>query len=179
MCRNMRLSPAIFPSRWRRWSCWGGWRAPGPGAALAAPTGRRPRGPWETVAIEALASRPIASLSGGQLQRMLLARALVCQPEVLLLDEPTANIDVRAEENIFALLKRFSDAMTIIVVSHDVAFISGYVHRVGCLNQTLVCHETESISGKTIEELYGASVRMIDHAHAMPIDWQQKVEKTP
>lgn len=148
---------------------WGGFGRTDREAAQAA---------LEAVAIGGLASRAIASLSGGQLQRMLLARALVCQPEVLLLDEPTANIDVRAEENIFALLKRFNDTMTIIVVSHDVAFISGYVHRVGCLNQTLVCHETESISGKTIEELYGASVRMIDHAHAMPVAWQQKVEKT-
>lgn len=149
---------------------WGGFGRADRAAAQAA---------LETVAIGGLAARPIASLSGGQLQRMLLARALVCQPEVLLLDEPTANIDVRAEENIFALLKRFSDAMTIIVVSHDVAFISGYVQRVGCLNQTLACHETESIDGKTIEELYGASVRMIDHAHATPVDWRQKAEKTP
>ena len=55
--------------------------------------------------------------------------------------------------------------MTIIVVSHDIAFISGYVNRVGCLNTTLLCHETEAISGKTIEELYGAPVKMIHHAH--------------
>ena len=57
--------------------------------------------------------------------------------------------------------------MTIIVVSHDIGFISGYVDRVGCLNRTLVCHETGAISGKTIEELYGAPVRMIDHAHSL------------
>ena len=55
--------------------------------------------------------------------------------------------------------------MTIIVVSHDVAFISGYVNRVGCLNRTLVCHETRDISGKTIEELYGGPVKMIQHVH--------------
>lgn len=119
----------------------------------------------ETVEITQIAAQPIANLSGGQLQRVLIARALVCQPEILLLDEPTANIDIRAEENIFSLLKQYNEQMTIIVVSHDVAFISGYVDRVGCLNQTLVCHETESIDGKTIEDLYGASVRMIHHAH--------------
>jgi zinc transport system ATP-binding protein len=55
--------------------------------------------------------------------------------------------------------------MTIIVVSHDVGFISGFVHRAGCLNRTLVCHRTEEISGKTIEQLYGSSVRMINHSH--------------
>jgi len=119
----------------------------------------------DAVEIRHIAKQPIASLSGGQLQRMLIARALVCEPEILLLDEPTANIDVQAEENIFSLLKQYNEGMTIIVVSHDIAFISGYVHRVGCLNQTLVCHETESINGKTIEELYGVPVRMIQHAH--------------
>ena len=96
---------------------------------------------------------------------MLIARALTSQPEILVLDEPTANIDVQAEENIFALLKQYNEHMTIIVVSHDIAFISGYVDRVGCLNRNMICHETENISGKTIEELYGAPVKMIHHHH--------------
>jgi len=112
-----------------------------------------------------IAGRPIGSLSGGQLQRVLIARALACRPEILILDEPTANIDIRAEENIFAILKHRNDRMTVIVVSHDIAFISGYVNRVACLNQTLVCHATSEISGKTIEDLYGAPVKMIHHAH--------------
>lgn len=112
-----------------------------------------------------IAGRPIGSLSGGQLQRVLIARALACQPEILILDEPTANIDMRVEEDIFGLLKQYNARMTIIVVSHDIAFISGYVGRVACLNRTLVCHTTDAISGKTIEELYGAPVRMIHHAH--------------
>ena len=117
------------------------------------------------VEIAELANSPIQALSGGQVQRMLIARALASQPEILILDEPTANIDIQAEENIFSLLKKYNDHMTIIVVSHDIAFISGYVNRVGCLNTTLLCHETEVISGKTIEELYGAPVKMIHHAH--------------
>jgi len=119
----------------------------------------------EVVEIPHLAARPIAGLSGGQVQRMLIARALAGRPEILVLDEPTANIDLQAEENIFALLKQYNEHMTIIVVSHDIAFISGYVDRVGCLNRTLLCHETEAISGKTIEELYGTPVKMIHHAH--------------
>ena len=119
----------------------------------------------EVVEIAHLAEAPISSLSGGQVQRMLIARALTSQPEILVLDEPTANIDVQAEENIFALLKQYNEHMTIIVVSHDIAFISGYVDRVGCLNRSMICHETENISGKTIEELYGAPVKMIHHHH--------------
>jgi len=119
----------------------------------------------KAVEIDNIWNQSIDSLSGGQLQRMLIARALAPKPDILILDEPTANIDVRAEEDIFALLKQYNDHMTIIVVSHDIGFISGYVDRVACLNQTLLCHTTSEISGKTIEELYGAPVRMIQHVH--------------
>ena len=122
------------------------------------------------VHIEDIARRRINTLSGGQLQRVLIARALACEPELLMLDEPTANIDLRAEEDLFALLRDFNRRMGIIVVSHDVAFISGYVDRVGCLNRTLACHKTGEISGKMIEELYGAPVRMIQHIHGEAAD---------
>jgi zinc transport system ATP-binding protein len=119
----------------------------------------------EAVEIADIAAQPLGTLSGGQMQRALIARALVSDPELLVLDEPTANIDIRAEEDLFSLLRQYRTHMTIIVVSHDVAFISGYVDRVGCLNKTLVCHGTESINSKSIEELYGAPVRRIFHEH--------------
>ena len=119
----------------------------------------------QALELEGIAKNQVSTLSGGQIQRMLIARALASDPKILILDEPTANIDIKAEEDIFALLKKYNERMTIIVVSHDIGFISGYVNRVGCLNRTLVCHDTGDISGKTIEELYGAPVRMIDHSH--------------
>ncbi|MEZ5477407.1 MAG: ABC transporter ATP-binding protein [Thiolinea sp.] len=112
-----------------------------------------------------LAPRLIGALSGGQLQRVLLARALVSQPQLLILDEPTANIDMRLESDIFDQLKRLNQRMTILVVSHDIAFISNYVHRVACLNRTLVCHQTERIDGQMIQDLYGDEVRMVHHQH--------------
>lgn len=112
-----------------------------------------------------IAKRQIGSLSGGQLQRVLLARALVGEPRILILDEPTANIDQRMEGEIFDLLKALNARMTILVVSHDVAFISRYVRRVACINRTLVCHKTDAIDGQVIQELYGEHVRMIAHAH--------------
>ena len=96
---------------------------------------------------------------------MLIARALCADPEILILDEPTANIDMRAEEDIFDLLRRLNARMTILVVSHDVGFISRYVTRVGCLNRTLMCHQTADITGVHIEELYGTPVTMIQHEH--------------
>lgn len=116
--------------------------------------------------IEDLKHRILNTLSGGQLQRVLIARALVGDPRILILDEPTSNVDSRMEEDIFDLLKKLNEKSTIIVVSHDIGFISEYVNRVACLNQTLICHETAAISGKTIEELYGGSVHMIQHSHS-------------
>lgn len=112
-----------------------------------------------------LAKRQLSSLSGGQLQRVLMARALACEPRILILDEPTANIDMRVETEIFDLLKQLNSRMTIIVVSHDVGFISGYVDRVACLNRTLMCHHTATIDGETIRDLYAADVRMVEHVH--------------
>ncbi|QEP42513.1 metal ABC transporter ATP-binding protein [Ectothiorhodospiraceae bacterium BW-2] len=115
------------------------------------------------VEAESIAKRQIGNLSGGQLQRVLLARALVSRPQLLLLDEPTANIDQRLEGEIFELLRQLNQRMTIVVVSHDIAFISRYVNRVACINQTLVCHPTDAISGEIVQDLYGESVRMIHH----------------
>ena len=115
--------------------------------------------------IEHIASRRLNTLSGGQLQRVMLARALVSQPDLLLLDEPTSNIDARLESEIFDLLRELNKRMAIIVVSHDIGFISGYVERVACLNRTLVCHDTESIDGRTLHELYGPGVHMVAHHH--------------
>lgn len=111
-----------------------------------------------------LVRRRIGTLSGGQLQRVLLARALVAEPLILILDEPTANIDQRMEGDIFDLLARLNARLTILVVSHDIAFISGYVDRVACLNRTLVCHTTERVDGDLIHQLYGDNIRHVAHA---------------
>ncbi len=117
------------------------------------------------VEIESLAARQIGCLSGGQLQRVLLARALVADPRILLLDEPTSNVDQRAENEIFDLLKTLNERMTILVVSHDIAFVSSYVNRVACINRTLLCHPTAEIDGDLIHELYGEHVSMVAHRH--------------
>ncbi len=112
-----------------------------------------------------LARRRLDTLSGGQLQRVLLSRALACEPEILILDEPTANIDQRVETEIFDLLKKLNEQMTIIVVSHDIAFITYYVTRVACLNRTLMVHDTAHIDGKLLDQLYGTHVHAVEHHH--------------
>lgn len=112
-----------------------------------------------------LAARRIGTLSGGQLQRVLLARALAGAPEILILDEPTANIDQRVESDIFDLLATLNRRLTILLVSHDIAFISEYVSRVACLNRTLLCHGTTAVNAETIQQLYGGRVRLVAHRH--------------
>ncbi len=115
--------------------------------------------------IQGLAQRPINTLSGGQLQRVLVARALASQPKILLLDEPTANIDHRAEKDIFDLFKELNERMSILIISHDIAFVSDYINTVFCLNKTLVCHDATPVTSHTIQEMYGHHVSEVHHNH--------------
>lgn len=117
-----------------------------------------------TLDIEPLEKKPIGTLSGGQIQRVMLARALTGKPDILLLDEPTANVDIHAEKNIFDFLKTLSQkGITILVVSHDIGFISPYIKRVACINKTLICHETQKLNAEFMQELYGFPIRAIKH----------------
>lgn len=119
----------------------------------------------EKVGAGDLEHRRIGQLSGGELQRVLVARALASDPDVLLLDEPTASIDYRAEENFFDLLRRLNQEVTIMVVSHDIGFITSHVNRVACLNRTLICHPTEELSSELLASVYETPVEMIAHQH--------------
>jgi zinc transport system ATP-binding protein len=92
-----------------------------------------------SVGIAQLAGRGIDALSGGQFQKMLIARALAVGPKILMLDEPTASVDTSSREQIFALLAELNKNMTIILVTHDAA-AAAQVHRVACLNNRLVYH---------------------------------------
>lgn len=114
---------------------------------------------------EDLAGRPFSVLSGGQRQRVLIARALACTSEFLILDEPTAFIDAAVEENFFEMLSTLNQRMTILVVTHDLGFASQFFQRVICVNRRAVIHPTSEITGEMIRDIYGGDIRMIRHDH--------------
>ena len=117
----------------------------------------------ELVGMDSLADTPLKNLSGGQQRRLLIARALACQPDILLLDEPTANLDRAVERELFDILKKLNQRLTIIMVSHDPAFVSDFVEQVVCVNRTVAVHPTTDRDREFIDELYGSGMRMVRH----------------
>jgi zinc transport system ATP-binding protein len=108
----------------------------------------------ERMEIADYASSKIGELSGGQRQRVFIARALVTQPKVLLLDEPTASIDAKGQAEFYRLLKELNKDITILVVSHDLVAISTYVKSVACVNKRLHYHHQAEITEEMLEEMY-------------------------
>ena len=102
----------------------------------------------------AYADKRIGELSGGQRQRVFIARALVTQPKLLLLDEPTASIDTRGQAEFYTLLKELNSEITIMVVSHDLLVISRFLTSVACVNQDLHFHHQAEITGEMLETMY-------------------------
>jgi len=107
--------------------------------------------------------RSFAALSGGQRQRVLIARAICSRPDLLLLDEPTSNVDSLAETRLLDLLRELNRRMTIVMVSHDLGFVSKLVETVVCVNRRVVVHPTSEITGEMIHDIYGGDVRMVRH----------------
>ncbi|MCK5348339.1 MAG: ATP-binding cassette domain-containing protein, partial [Desulfobacula sp.] len=119
----------------------------------------------DKIGMTAFVNTEFNELSGGQKQRILIARALCSNPDILLLDEPTANVDHQTEENLFSILQKLNVKLTILLVSHDLGFVSKYVKSVICVNRQVIIHPTTLINGAMIKDIYHGDLKMVRHDH--------------
>ena len=123
----------------------------------------------KAVGMEQFANRNIGELSGGQQQRVFIARALVAEPKLLILDEPTVGIDHENVQSFYDMLTNLNEQhhMTMILVTHDVDTVASSISHVACLNQTIHFHgykdDYDSLSEDQLNAWYGHAVRKIHH----------------
>lgn len=116
----------------------------------------------EKTGLTAIINRPVGELSGGQLQRVFLSRALISSPKLLILDEPDTFVDNRFEHELYEDLKELNNEMAILLVSHDVGTISSYIKTIACVNGNLHYHASNKISSEQLK-VYNCPIDIITH----------------
>lgn len=116
----------------------------------------------EQLGISHLSDRQIGELSGGELQRALLGRAIISEPRLLILDEPANFVDNKFENELYHLLRELNERMAIVVVSHDVGTITSYVKSVVCVNRTVHRHDTAELTPELLEN-YHCPIQLVSH----------------
>ena len=115
------------------------------------------------IGLEAYTKSAIGELSGGQLQRVLLARAIVSNPQLLILDEPNTYVDKRFESQFYELLGEINKDTAIILVSHDIGTLIPLVKNVACVNETLHYHAGTDLSDEWLEKTYLCPIEVVSH----------------
>jgi zinc transport system ATP-binding protein len=105
----------------------------------------------------------ISEISGGQLQRALLARALIQDPKILFLDEPTTFIDSESRGNLSEILKELNKEIAIVMITHDTSAIDDQVKNIACVNKTLYYHGRDEHMEESLEKVYGCPIELIGH----------------
>ena len=118
----------------------------------------------EMAGIADIADRQISEISGGQMQRALLCRAVILEPKLLILDEPTNFVDNQFENELYTLLRRLNERMAIVMVSHDLGTITSVVKSIVCVNRTVHRHDSNVITAEQLEN-YHCPIQIISHGH--------------
>lgn len=137
----------------------------GPGGPRSRAVGAAVERALARVDLGDVVDRQIGALSGGQLQRALIARALVAEPRLLLLDEPTASLDTRIGRSVYELLEELAEDITVVLVSHDIGVISRHVRTIACLNVDMHYHRSKELTPEMVEAAYGCPVDLVAHGH--------------
>jgi zinc transport system ATP-binding protein len=111
----------------------------------------------------AVAERHVDDLSGGQVQRTLIARALAGEPEILFLDEPLASVDAEFRSSLVEALEELHRDIPVVVVTHDLTPFASAVRQVACVNRCLHYHPEGKLTPGMLEEVYGCPVELITH----------------
>ena len=108
------------------------------------------------------ARRPVGEISGGQMQRALLCRAIIAEPRLLILDEPANFVDNRFENELYKLLQRLNERMAVVMVSHDIGTITSVVKEIVCVNRTVHRHRSNVITEEQLQN-YNCPIQIISH----------------
>lgn len=116
----------------------------------------------ERMGILDLKNKTIGELSGGQMQRVFLSRAIISKPEMLILDEPNTYVDSKFEGELYEILRELNDEMAILLVTHDLGTITSYVKTIACVNRELHYHRSNVITEKQLSA-YNCPIQLITH----------------